>query len=56
MALIGQVRDRHPVGDAERIDELAIEWASRQRTVLTDLAVDWMHAIREGPEYAFERP
>ena len=56
MALMGQVRDRHPVGDAERIDVLASEWPSRQRTVLTDLAVDRMHAIREGAEYAFEGP
>ncbi len=44
------------LGDAERIDELVIEWPSGQRTVLTDLAVDRMHAIREVDEYAFEGP
>lgn len=44
------------LGDAERIDELVIEWPSGQRTVLTDLAVDRMHAIREADEYAFEGP
>jgi hypothetical protein len=55
--LSGSSRRLHfGLGDAERIDELVIEWPSGQRTVLTDLAVDRMHAIREGDEYAFEGP
>jgi hypothetical protein len=42
------------VGDVERIDELVIEWPSGERTVLTDLAVDRMHTIREGTELELE--
>jgi hypothetical protein len=42
------------VGDAERIDELVIEWPLGDRAVLTGLAVDRMYTIREGAELALE--
>ena len=42
------------LGDAERIDELVVEWPSGERTVLTGLAVDRMHLIREEPRLALE--
>jgi len=42
------------LGDLERVDELVIEWPSGERTVLTGLAADRMHTIREGTELALE--
>jgi hypothetical protein len=38
------------LGDAERVDTLVIDWPSGEHTILTDLAVDSIHAIREGSE------
>ena len=53
--LSGSSRRLHfGLGDAGHIDELVIEWPSGERTVLTDLAVDRMHTIREGAEIALE--
>jgi len=53
--LSGSSRRAHfGLGDAERIDELVIEWPSGERTVLTNLAVDRMHAIREAAQLALE--
>lgn len=40
------------LGDAERVDELVIDWPSGEHTVLRDLPADRMHAIREGAELA----
>jgi len=42
------------LGEAERIDELVIEWPSGEQSVFTDLAVDRKHTIREGAELARE--
>ena len=42
------------LGEAEKVDELVIEWPSGERSVFTDLAVDRMHAIREGAEFVLE--
>lgn len=41
------LRQHFGLGDAERVDEAIIEWPSGQRTVLIDLDVDQLHAIRE---------
>lgn len=42
------------LGDAERIDELVIEWPSGERTVLENLAADRQYTLREGAEVALE--
>jgi hypothetical protein len=53
--LSGSSRRAHfGLGDAERIDELVIEWPSGESTGLTNLAVDRIYAIREGAELAIE--
>ena len=53
--LSGSSRRLHfGLGDAERVDELFIEWPSGERTVLADLAVDRLYAIREGAALALE--
>lgn len=55
--LSGSSRRLHfGLGDADRIDELVIEWPSGERTVRRNLAVDSMHEIREGSELALEGP
>ncbi len=42
------------LGDAERIDELVIEWPSGGRSIFTDLGVDGMYTIHEGDDVAPE--
>ena len=47
--LSGSTRRQHfGLGDADRIDELVIEWPSGERTTTSDLTADRYHAITEG--------
>ena len=44
------LRQHFGLGSADRVDEVVIEWPSGERTVLTDLDADRLHAVREGGE------